>query len=338
MALPRTKVQVSLYRRSSIPSSSIPVYQIILTTWLAIILSAYPIQSASSASNPVAVIDGVPLSEEAFKAKMARRPNTVSTPQEKKALLNEMVNFELLYRAALGKGYDKDPAIQERLKRLIVEKYYKKALEPKLAKITVSDEEIEQFYQNHKADFLVPRMVRAAVIRITVPAGGSTDNKAQLRLRAEAARSEALKLNPATKSFGPVAVKYSDHQSTRYRGGDSGWFQANRHTNRWPKQVHEAVFNLKKPNDISRIITASSGFFLVKIMAIKESAPRSLLAVKDQIRRRLFTLKKVRVEREFFNELRGKFPVEVFYNRLEAIDSSGGAPKSLKKPPALPGK
>lgn len=338
MALLCMKVQVSLYQRSSIPSRSIPVYQIILTTWLIFILSVCSVQSALSASNPVAVIDGVPLTEEAFKAKMAHRPNTVSTPQEKKALLNEMVNFELLYRAALGKGYDKDPAIQERLKRLIVEKYYKKELEPKFAKITVSDQEIEQFYQNHKADFLVPRMVRAAVIRITVPAGGSTDNKAQLRLRAEAARSEALKLNPATKSFGPVAVKYSDHQSTRYRGGDSGWFQTGKDTSRWPKQVHEAVFNLKKPGEISRIITASSGYYIVKIMTIKESAPRSLLAVKEQIQRRLFVLKKAQVERGFFNGLRGKFPVEVFYNRLEAIDSSGGAPKSLKKPPALPGK
>lgn len=294
-------------------------------------------RSETLPSDTVAIVDGEPVTVEAFKAKMADRSGKFSTPQEKEALLDEMINFELLFGAAQRAGYDKNPEVLESLKRLMVNKYRKDMLDPSLAKISVLDKEIEDYYQNHETDFVTPKMVRAAIIRIAVPFNASEEKKAKLLQRAETARAEALKLGPAASSFGPVAVKYSDHQPTRYRGGDTGMIQADGAELRWPKEVMEAVFSLSEPRKVSPVITASDGYYLIKLMESKESASRPFAAVKERIRHHLLTEKRALAERKFYKELKGKIPVRVDRTRLEAIEPPGALKSEFRQPPALPG-
>jgi len=208
-----------------------------------------------------------------------------------------------------------------------------------LAKIVVSETEIEDYYLRHQSDFSSPGRARAAVIQILVPPMASADKKAQLARRAEAARAEALNLDPATRSFGPVAVKYSDHQPTRYRGGDTGWLQPARGDARWPAEVMAAVFVLEEAGKVSPVITGPAGYYLVKLMELRESAPRPLGALKERIRHQLLVLKKAKVEREFYEELKTKVPVRVNRARLEAIEPpKSGTVKDARQPPGLPGK
>jgi parvulin-like peptidyl-prolyl isomerase len=270
---------------------------------------------------------------------MARCHGDFASTAQKETLLEEMVSFELVYAAALRAGYDKDPTVLERLKRLMVNKFRQDNLEPRLAKITVSETEIEDYYRHHQSDFRSPGRVRAAVIQISVPPRASEEKKTQLARRAEAARAEALKLNPATRSFGSVAVTYSDHQPTRYRGGDTGWLQPDRGDARWPAEVMAALLSLEEPGKVSPVITAPAGYYLVKLMERRESAPRPLEALKDRIRHRLLVQKKAAVAREFYEELKATVPVRVNRARLEAIEySKGGTDKEEKQPPGLPGK
>jgi hypothetical protein len=274
----------------------------------------------------------------AFQARMARLPVQNTTLQQKTALLEEMVRFELLYAAARKAGYDRDPEILESLKRIMAATYRKDVLEPRLEKITVAEEQVAKYYQDHRADFVTAKRVRAAVIRISVSDHASTAKKAELLKRAEAARAEALDLGPATPSFGPVAVRYSDHQPTRYRGGDAGWLQPDRGDRRWPEAVTTAVFSLKEKGEVSPVITTPTGYYLVKLMATQESAPRPYAAVKERIRHQLLTREKAQVEQEFYEELKGRVPVRVDRARLEALGPpKGRGGQEARQPPALPG-
>ena len=297
-----------------------------------------PARSDPSATEPLAFVDNKPITVAAFEAQMARRPAQMTTPEQRTALLEEMVHFELLYAAALKAGYDKDPEILTNLKRLMANKYREDVLEPRFEEIAVSEQEIEKYYKKHQIDFTTPKMVRAAVIQISMSARASKQKKAQLQKRAGAARADALTLSPATSSFGPVAVKFSDHQPTRYRGGDAGWLQLDKGDRRWPDEVIEAVFSLKETGKVSPVIATPAGYYLVKLMETKESAPRPYAAVKERIRHQLLAQKKAEVEREFYEELKGKVPVRVDRARLEAIEAPGaGRDKEAKQPPALPG-
>ena len=292
-----------------------------------------------SHGEPLATIGGQTLTADDFIGEMARRPGDFASKGQKETLLEEMIGFELVYAAALRAGYDKDPAVLARLKRLMVNKFRKDNLEPRLAKITVSEAQVEDYYRRHRNEFRTPEMVRAAVIQISVPPRASAEKKAQLARRAEAARAEALKLDPAAGSFGSVAVKYSDHQPTRYRGGDTGRLQPDKGDARWPAEVMAAIFTLKETGQVSPVITTPTGYYLVKLIERRESSPRPLEALKDRIRHQLLTEKKAQVEREFYEELKATVPVRVNRARLEAIEhSKGGADKEEKQPPGLPGK
>ena len=295
-------------------------------------------RSEAPSSEPLAYVDESTITVGEFEAEMAHRAPQTNSPEQMEALLDEMVRFEMIYAAALKSGYDKDPQILARLKRLMVNKYIEVVLEPRLAKLTVSETEVEDYYKTHKADFITSKRVRAAVIRIDVPDHASKNKKSELLKEANAARIEALKLDPATRSFGSVAVKYSDHQSTRYRGGDTGWIEAGKGDQRWPPVVVEAIFSLSKPGEVSPVITSPNGYFLVKIMETKESQPRPFAVVKERIRYELLTGKKAQVEREFYEEMKAMVPVRVDRTRLGAIEPpSGSSDKEPKQPPSIPG-
>jgi hypothetical protein len=306
-------------------------------TCLTVFSGTHPALSESPPSEPVAFVDNKPITVAAFQDQLARHSARIITSDQKEALLEEMIHFELLYAAALKAGYDKDPDILASLKRLMANKYREDKLGPRLEKITVSDKEIEKYYQAHQADFVLPKKVRAAIIQISVPANASTDKKAALFKRAAAAQAEALKLSPDTRSFGSVAVHYSDHQPTRYRGGDTGWLQPGRNDRRWPDEVMKAVFSINETGAV-RLVTTPAGHYLVKLMETRERAPRPLAAVKARARHQLLNEKKGAVERQFYKKLKGQVPVRIDRARLEDVEMpSGSAQKRAGAPPKLPG-
>lgn len=285
----------------------------------------------------IAVVGTSPITVDSFESEMARNPRRYRTPEQVDALLEHMVRFEVLYAAAAQAGYAENPEIIERLRRYMVAKYRNDVLAPRLEKVKVTDEEVEKYYKENKDAFTVAKKVRAAVIRISVPARASDEKKTRSVKRAETARAEALKLKPATRSFGSVAVRYSDHQSTRYRGGDTGWITAGKIDSRWPEEVNKAIFAMKEQGKVSPVITTADGHYLVKLMETKESAPKPLSAVKEQIKHQLYNQKRARVEEEFYRELKKKVPVRLNQAKLEAIEPPGGQGGNAQKPPALPG-
>ena len=297
------------------------------------------VESEPDQAIPLASVAGEPITQHALKKEGSRRPARYALPEQRKALLQEMVRFRLLHAAAKKAGYEQDPEIVARLKRLMVKKFLRDRLEPRLAKLTVTEAEAKDFYRKHNTEYMRPPMVRAAVVQITLHARASQQKKEELAQRAETARAEALNLNQATLSFGSVAVKYSDHQPTRYRGGDTGWIDPSGNDPRWPKKVVEAIFSLTEPGKVSPVIETPSGFYIVKLMETRESEARPFETVRDRIRHRLIEQKKADVERAFYAALKAEIPVQVFDARLESVDwPEDEAEVKHRSPPALPGR
>ena len=315
--------------------------------WILIILSSvfltlFPgfdlAQAKSQSSDALAVIDGKPITMQMFKNEMARQPGRFATIKEKEALLEEMVRFEMVYVAARRAGYDQAPQILASLKQIMVNKFRQDRFKPRLTELKVTDNELEDYYQKHLMDFATPKMVRAAVIQIRVPDRASKEKRAKLFQRAEAARAEALKLNPSTSSFGGVAVKYSNHQSTRYRGGDTEWLQTGKSNRHWEKEVLKAIFSISEIGKVSPVISTKTGYYIIKLMQIKQSAERPFAAVKNRIRHLVLEHKKTRLEHEFYDELKADIPVKVCRSLLKAIKvPAAGSEKKRGAPPALPG-
>lgn len=296
--------------------------------------------AAAEAAGPLAVIGDRKITPADFSGELEKRrgslPAGYPTPEQREALFEDMVKSELLYAAALREGYGQRPDILAAVRQLLGSRYREEMLGRELAGLTVSEEEIRTYYAAHAGEFGTPPGVRAAVIRITVPDKAGGEKRAQLYRRAEEARAEALRPGSGDPSFGPVAVKYSDDQPTRYRGGDLGLLRKNDTPSRLEREVAEVIFSLAAPGEISNIITAPGGYYLVRLMEKLPARSGTLDEVRELVRSRLHGEKQVAAERAFYEKLGSSLNMKTDKALLHSIV----APQSPDRtgPPPLPGR
>jgi parvulin-like peptidyl-prolyl isomerase len=291
----------------------------------------------------LATVNGTSITADAFVSEMIRRggqiPGQMTSTEQKTALLEEMIEFEVLVASARKAGYDKDPEVIAGIKRLLVSKFRRDQLDARLSATTVSDEEIQNYFRTHIDQYTTAEMVRAAIIHIKLPSQASRTTRKKLEARAAKVFEEARAEPSSPRNFGALAVRYSDDRTTKYRGGDTGWLARGKTGNKWDSAVVEVMFGLNKPGMISPIIETGNGFYIVKLMDKKPATPRPLAQVKAAIRHRLLQDKKRAISEKWYAALKDKTRIEIDRTLLETIQPPGDvASKSAQpeKPPALP--
>lgn len=288
---------------------------------------------AGADSGVLAVIAGKTITPEIFKAEMVRRKGEFNA-ERKEELLGSMVRGELLFAAAKTAGYENDPEIIAAVKQVLIGKYLRDNLEPKMAQLKATDQEAEEYYRSHQAEFGTPAMVNGAIIKIAVSQKYSGEKKVELLARAENARAEALALEPGITAFGAVAVKYSDDQESRYRGGDIGWLPVGTADGGRDAAVSGALFALKAPGQISPVITAPDGYYIVKLIDTKAAIFKPFAEVKDGVRYQVVQDKRKKLEAEFVEQLKSRFQVTVNSDLLRSMTVPAGEKPAV--PPPLP--
>ena len=286
----------------------------------------------------VATVDGQPITAEAFRTEMARRGLVGSRAglKQKEALLDEMIRLEVLAARGREAGYDKDPEIVAALKRMLAEKFERdRAGGARTA--SVSDAEIAQYYADHPAEFGAVERRRAALIFMRISAAAAEGQKQDAAERAARAAGEAKKQDPSILSFGKVAAKYSEDQATRYVGGDVGWLRMGE-SSRFDPAVVAALFKLSRPGDVSPVVAAPDGLYVVKLTERDGGVPRPLAAVRANIARQLAQEKKLRAEREAYEKVRAGAHVSVDRAVLDSIQAPVDARRDDEDdtPPPLP--
>lgn len=284
----------------------------------------------------LAKIDGNTITEDMFKKSMGRRRGDFTTVEKKNQLLDEMVEFELHYAAAVRQGLDKDPDMMETFRKMVVNRLIRLKLEPLLADSAVAEEEISTYYTNHIEEFHTPAMYRAAVIKFSLPNAVSDEKKELLLHSAEKARIEAASLPAELSTFGSVAVKYSNDQASRYRGGDTGWINSEAQRHKWERVVIDTIFALNEPGEISQVVQGEEGLYLVKLMEVRESMPQPLGKIQEKIRYQLIREKRKLVEKSFFAELGKDIEVSVDYLAAEAVEPPVRL-QNANRTPGMPG-
>lgn len=292
---------------------------VLVLAWVAVMSTQVSAQTPAAGNEPLARVAKRVISTEQLNQAWQRKYSNTNMggdqTQQVDAVLDELIQFELLFAGAKQAGYEQKPEVLQAIRRLIVDEYMKDTLLPELAAIAVDDDEIEHYYEVHTERFTRPAAIRGALIQITLPATVSTEKKSELRDRAQAALIEAQQLAPPVASFGSVAVKYSDDQATRYQGGDIGWISDN---SRWGKQLTSAFQLLSTPGDISEVLETEAGFYLLKLMELKPGGVQPLAEVRQQIVHQLFRDKRKATRDRFFTPLRNGFDVEIYTDRVDA--------------------
>jgi peptidyl-prolyl cis-trans isomerase C len=224
--------------------------------------AAPPAAADKSATPPVAIVNGTPISREAFddylKGLLRGKPATDVTPDEKNQVLDQMINMQLIAAQAEKDGLDKDPDVATRLALLRTQimadaaaQKYVKANEP-------SDQELHAAYdaatdktEYHASHILVP-----------------TKEKAE----------QLIKKIKGGAKFEDVA-KAESTDNSKANGGDLGWFTLARMV----KPFGDAVKTLKKDEITQEPVQTQYGWHIIRVEDIRDVTPPTF----DQVHQRL---------------------------------------------------
>ncbi len=147
----------------------------------------------------------------------------------------------------------------------------KKDIEPK---ITVTDAEIQKFYDDNPSYFEKPEQVKARHILIKVPQDATPEQKAAAKKKAEALQKRAAK----GEDFATLAKENSEGPSAK-DGGELGYFSQKQMV----KPFADAAFALK-PGQVSDVVETRFGYHVIKVEDRRAAGKVPLSEVKERIR------------------------------------------------------
>jgi parvulin-like peptidyl-prolyl isomerase len=285
----------------------------------------------------LAVVAGHGISLSEFKTELEHRSRGGSShyplPEQREALLNEMIDSEAVFVRAKAERFDQRPEVARQIKRLIVSQFVEARLTAEKQTPAVTDAELQDYYNAQGEKFATPEQVHFAVIAFRVSAKATEEKKTEANTKAEQVLAEARSLPDSERAFGLLAQKYSEDQATRYSGGDAGWVSRNGGS-RWAPEVIQAAFALKKRGELAPLVSSANGCYLIKLMDKKEAGHRPLPEVKDAVRYDLAQQKRARSQREFFDSMKSDLSIEINRPLLQSI-----TPPTMQaeaKPPRTP--
>ncbi|MBI2947474.1 MAG: peptidyl-prolyl cis-trans isomerase [Verrucomicrobia bacterium] len=309
---------------------------------IALVLMLLPSCGRKTLNTPgiIARVGDAVITQDAFQAELNRRAQhgqSIASPAEREAVLNDMIRVETFFAKARASGFDRDPELALQFKRMVVAKYedmqWKK--EPPLRKPEPG--EMQLFYDSHKDQFTSPEKVHVAVIFQRVSAKAREAQVGLVKSKMEALRRQALGQAAQQSHFGLLAQENSDDQATRYRGGDCGFLTRASAKVRWDHTVRDAAFALKAKGEISPVLRAPDGFYLLRLIERKEAEVAPLALVRERIEKHLFAAEQKRAREKFEAAERRGLEVEINDALLRSIEAPAVfAKRENAAPPAMP--
>jgi len=206
--------------------------------------------TTASATPPVAVVDGTPISREAYddylKGLLRGKPVTDVTAEEKNQVLDQMINMQLIAVQAEKDGLEKDPEVATRIALLRTQILADAAAQKYVKSNEPSDQDLHAAYdaatdktEYHASHILVPTKEKA---------------------------DQLIKKIKGGAKFEDIA-KAESTDNSKANGGDLGWFT----TARMVKPFGDAVKGLKKGDFTTDPVQTQYGWHIIKLMDTRDA-------------------------------------------------------------------
>jgi len=242
------------------------------------------------------------------------------TEDRRQALLDEMINVELLAREAERRGIDRRPETVE-----LVRQYQRDEV---LARLRASlprpsdlpEAEVSQYYQEHRAEFFELELRRAA--EIVVDDAAVARDVVREATGATPERWLELVQKYAPNAAPPPGDKVSPRPPIDVPG-DLGYLaaQPDQPSDPVPLAVRQAVFAIGKDGDVYPTPVAVAGRqHIVRLISVREARQRSLAEVDALIRVRLIEARQAKARQELLGRLRASTPIQVEQAALDRVE------------------
>jgi peptidyl-prolyl cis-trans isomerase C len=229
-------------------------------------------------------------------------------------LVDELVKKEILYAEARKKGLDKDPDFVKKFEEAKKNALISRLLESEVQKkaTPASEKEIKEFYDGHKADFVMPTAVRLS--RIVV--------------KNEADAKKVYERLQKGEDFKKLAAEMSVDTKTAKSGGDIGYLKKGEMN----ADLEKVVFRLKK-NQISMPVKLKDGIHILVPTDIK-GTQIPFDKISGMIGQQLTMKKQQDALDKYIEELKKDHKVEVVKENIAKINTEPKVADDAKAPAA----
>ena len=337
--------------------------------WAAFLLASLAACNSKPGSDVMATVDG----RKIFRSDVDKYyDNSVASAQQSPTgeqetalrlnILHQMIDDEILMRRAeklglLATDEEVDRKFNEFKAPFTQEEFDKRLLEKKItltdfkrdirrsitvdkvlnkevsSKINVTDQDITNYYNEHKGEFnLIEPQYHLAEISVTPGPNPQVQNQNDKAQNESEARKKIQMVSNRLDSgddFATLAMKYSESPGTSGNGGDLGMVMESQLRSIDPA-TREVVMKLK-PGQYSPIITIANpanrqvmGFRIVKLIAKEPAGQRELAdpRVQQAIRSQLHDRREQLLKAAYYEVLRDSAKVENYYAQ-SVLDSNG---------------
>jgi peptidyl-prolyl cis-trans isomerase SurA len=188
--------------------------------------------------------------------------------------------------------------------------------------VNISKEEVQKYYDEHKADFVRPEQVALREIEVTTE-GKKDSELPDLKKKAET----ALKRVKDGEDFGEIAKRFSDG-STAKQGGFLGVYKRGELS----KELEDTVFKMKK-NDLTDVLDTKQGYLVLQVLEHYDEGQQSLSKVESEIMDKMYSSRMQPKLREYLKTLREQSYVVI---KPGYEDVAGGGNSEIQEVSATP--
>jgi peptidyl-prolyl cis-trans isomerase C len=296
---------------------------------------------SKKSGQPVATGNGITITTDEFKARLDEQSPYIraryTTLERKKEFLDNLIRFEVLAKEAERQGLDKDPEVQQTLRKIMVQKLVQRSFQDPGAMKELPDPELQKYYDDHKDEFNRPRKARVAAIVFNAPAGSPDRAKKVAAAKKALATVKANeKKNPAV--FQQAVAEYTEDAASKGVAGDLGFKSAEELEKSFGKEVAQAAFALKA-GETSGVIEGAQGVYVIRVAGVQEEVSRAFETVKAQINQKLIRERRTKEFDDLVKKLRDDAKITIDEKALEAIAVAAPPPGGPGAPgmPFMPG-
>jgi parvulin-like peptidyl-prolyl isomerase len=255
--------------------------------------------------------------EFASAASRVQQPGEELSLEDRKEVLDKLVTEEILFQEALEKGLYRDPKVRKIMVNLLL----RQEVYDNVRSTEISTEDLQAFYEAHKAEFTVPEKVQ--IKRIFLKTGGEGGRTEADAMTLAKELQGKIKKDPA--QFKVLAEQHSDDPYKR-RGGDLGYVARDGKPG-VPPEVIETAFALAV-GQVSDPFVAGEGVNLVLVAAKRQASERTFDQMKGSVLRQM--------KNERFQELTDQYIAKAKNGYSVSIDEKALSAVKIEARPAAP--
>ena len=232
-----------------------------------------------------------PADVENMIAAMGQQGQNYRSPQGYEAVLEQLINQNLLLLDAQRNLYEREPAFKAQLNRVKEELLVNYAIEKAISSVNVTPDDAKKYFEENPAMFAGQPTVSASHILV------DTEDEANAIL---------AKIQAGEVAFADAATESSKCPSSR-NGGSLGEFGRGQMV----PEFDEACF-IMEVGELRGPVKTQFGYHLIRLDAKNEAKPLSFSDVREELIRRLTAEKQQAAYRSKLNQLKILYPVDKF--------------------------